>query len=358
VAEANRYVASAGGAVASLSIYLDGSNRATGLELGLYADASGVPGALLAKGALASVSNGAWNTVAIPSVALTNGTPYWVARLATAGGPLVTRVNATVLNPDRTDTRSLSTLAVAFNPGGSYPHLTSMYAGGATAPWPTPTPTPTPVATPTATPGPAGFTCTEVIGYSQTSNWYSVDVPDGFESTIVDARYQLRYELGAAVHYWADPAFGGWSGAPYSPCAAGSATPDRVVMDVTEDFFINDGDPAHDQSQVLNDVRAVIATIQQKHPAVLAIYLQPVVGGPGGTTQCSITGHVIRASANHPYIKSVIAQAIGGIVQAGPSPTVRTCADYEDDGLYVGHLSAGAKGPIGQSIGAFYATRP
>jgi hypothetical protein len=228
----------------------------------------------------------------------------------------------------------------------------------APAPTPIPTPTPTPVGSPTPTPAPASFTCTEVIGYSQTSNWYSVDVPDGFESSVVDARYQLRYELGAAVHYWADPSFGGWSGTPFSACASGSAAPDRVVMDVTEDFFINDGDPAHDQSQVLNDVRAVIATIQQKHPAVLAIYLQPVVGGPGGTTQCSITGHVIRASANHPYIRSVIAQALGGIVQAGPSPTVRTCADYEDDGLYVGHLSAGAKGPIGQSIGAFYATRP
>jgi hypothetical protein len=241
-------------------------------------------------------------------------------------------------------------LPASFTPAGSYPHLTSMYAGNAPASTPSPTPTPTPT--------PGSFTCTEVIGYSQTSNWYSVDVPSAFESAVVDARYQLRYELGAAVHYWADPSFGGWSGIPFSPCAAGSGAPDRVVMDVSEDFFINDGDPAHDRSRVLADVRAVITTIQQKYPAVRSIYLQPVVGGPGGTTQCTINGYVIRASANHPHIDAVIAQAVGGIVVSGPSPTVRTCADYLDDGLYVGHLTTAAKGPIGQTIGSFYATRP
>ena len=350
VAEVNRFVATAGGAVTSLSIYLDAANRATGFELGLYADGSGAPATLLAKGAIPAVRNGAWNTVAIPSTTISAGSAYWIARLSTAGGALVTRVNPAVGNPDRTDTRSLTTLPTAFSPGDSFPHLTSMYAGTAASATPTPTPTPTPA--------PGSFTCTEVIGYSQTSNWYSVDVANAFEKAVVDARYQLRYELGAAVHFWADPSFGGWSGTPFSPCAAGSVAPDRVVMDVTEDFFINDGDPSHDRSQVLADVRAVVATIQQHYPAVRSIYLQPVVGGPGHTIQCSINGHLIRASANHPIIDSVIDQAVGGIVQRGPSPTVRSCADYIDDGLYVGHLTDAAKGPIGRSIGAFYATRP
>jgi hypothetical protein len=356
VAEANRSVATAGGAVTSLSIYLDASNRATQLELGLYADGSGAPGALLAKGALSSVTNGAWNTVAIPSNALTNGTAYWVARLSTAGGDLVTRVNPAVANPDRTDTRNLTTLPASFTPGGSYPHLTSMYAGNAPASTPGPTPTPTPTATPTPTPTatptppPGSFTCTQVIGYSQTSNWY-----DGFETAVTNSRYQLFWYGGGAVRLWADPSYQGWvNGALYSPCASGSGAPDRVILDVTEDFFV---DPST-VGQVASDINAAIANIRTKLPSVRQIYVQPVVGGPGGTTQCFIRGTVIRASANHPYIVQAIARVVGGTVLTGPSPTVRTCADYLDDGQYVGHLTPEASGPIGQSIGSFYAPLP
>jgi hypothetical protein len=357
VAEANRYSASAPGPVTALNIYLDASNRATRLELGLYADASGAPGALLGRGALASVLNGGWNTVTIPSTVLTSGTAYWIARLSTAGGDLVTRVNNAVPNPDRTETRSLTALPASFSPGASYPHLTSMYAGTAATPPPTPTPTPTPTPAPTPTPGPGGFTCTEVIGYSQTSNWYSTDVPNGFESAVVDPRYQLRYQLGAAIHFWADPTFVGWGASTFSTCAAGWAAPDRVIMDVSEDFFINDGDPTHDLSRVVADIRDAVATIRQTYPAVREIYLQPVVGGPNHTV-CILNSRPIRASSNHPYIDQAIAQVVGGTVLAGPSPEVRTCADYLDDGLYVGHLIEGAKGPIGQAIGSFYAPLP
>ena len=128
-AEANRFVASASGSVTSLSIYLDASNQATGIALGLYSDGGAGPASLLAQASRSGLQNGAWNTVAIPATSVTSGTAYWIARLSTAGGSLVTRVGSAA-NADRVDTRGgLGSLPATFSPGASYPHITSMYAG-------------------------------------------------------------------------------------------------------------------------------------------------------------------------------------------------------------------------------------
>src|SRR5262249_10935916 len=100
-AEANRFVSGAAGPVSSLVIYLDGSNRATKFALGLYADVAGSPGTLIAQGSSSSVAAGAWNAVAIPSITIQAATPYWIARLALAGGDLITRVDPTASNAHR-----------------------------------------------------------------------------------------------------------------------------------------------------------------------------------------------------------------------------------------------------------------
>ena len=125
--EANRFVASANGSVDTLSIYLDSTNSASTIALGLYADAGGVPGALVAQASRTGAPGGAWTSVTIPATALSAGQPYWIARLSQAGGPLVTRI-AGAANPDRVDTRTTTTLPPTFSPGASWPHRTSMYA--------------------------------------------------------------------------------------------------------------------------------------------------------------------------------------------------------------------------------------
>ncbi len=153
--EATRYVTTAGGAVTSLSIYLDASNRATSFALGLYSDAGGAPGTLLAQGSRTGAQNGAWNTVAVAATTITTGSSYWIARLATRGGDLVTRVNPGVANSDRVDKRALlTTIPNTFTVGGSFPHLTSIYAG-TTSPSTNAVPTPTPTTAPTRTPTPS-----------------------------------------------------------------------------------------------------------------------------------------------------------------------------------------------------------
>jgi hypothetical protein len=85
-AEAFQTVASTTGTLGSLSIYLDSQSAATQLYLGLYADNSGHPGALLTQGSSSLLTTGAWNTIAVPPTAITSGATYWIAILGTTGG--------------------------------------------------------------------------------------------------------------------------------------------------------------------------------------------------------------------------------------------------------------------------------
>jgi hypothetical protein len=89
LAEAFQTTASACGTVTSLSIYLDSSSTVTKLFAGLYADASGHPGALMAQGSnSAALTAGAWNKITIPGGIVTAGQPYWLAILGTNSGLL------------------------------------------------------------------------------------------------------------------------------------------------------------------------------------------------------------------------------------------------------------------------------
>ncbi len=86
VAEAFRVTASSSGAVASVGVYLDSGAVPTRVAAGLYADASGRPGALLAQGSLSSPAAGAWNTVPLGTAAtVTSGATYWIAILSPTG---------------------------------------------------------------------------------------------------------------------------------------------------------------------------------------------------------------------------------------------------------------------------------
>jgi hypothetical protein len=90
--EAWPFTASGSGNAGSLSLYLDGSSTAAGVLVGLYADSSGAPGALLATATISSPAAGGWNTANFASnSAITNGTSYWIAVLGTGSGSVVIR---------------------------------------------------------------------------------------------------------------------------------------------------------------------------------------------------------------------------------------------------------------------------
>jgi hypothetical protein len=85
MAEAFRAPASVAGTVTALRVFVDAGSTATSLVAGLYSDAGGHPGTLLAQGTLGTLTNGALNTVPVPATPVTAGTTYWIAILGPAG---------------------------------------------------------------------------------------------------------------------------------------------------------------------------------------------------------------------------------------------------------------------------------
>src|SRR5271165_3526012 len=85
-AEAFQQTALLTGTVTTLSVYLDASNSAKTVFVGLYSNANGHPKALLGSGTIAAPIAGRWNVVAIsPPVQVTSGTAYHIALLGTGG---------------------------------------------------------------------------------------------------------------------------------------------------------------------------------------------------------------------------------------------------------------------------------
>jgi hypothetical protein len=118
-AEAFQYTARASGTASSLSVYLDTSNTATPVILGLYSDTgSNAPGSLLAQATISSPRAGAWNAAAIPATGITANAKYWIALLAPPGGGTVQfRDKATGNSSQSSSQSNLSTLPATWSPG-------------------------------------------------------------------------------------------------------------------------------------------------------------------------------------------------------------------------------------------------
>jgi hypothetical protein len=85
-AEAFAFTALATGDARTLGFYVDSGSAATNLAVGLYSDAGGAPGALLADGSIDAPTAGAWNTVALGAdPTLSSGSTYWIGLLGTGG---------------------------------------------------------------------------------------------------------------------------------------------------------------------------------------------------------------------------------------------------------------------------------
>jgi len=119
-AEAFQQTAALTGTVATMNVYLDPSNSATAVLLGLYSSANGHPQTLLGSGTIAAPAAGQWNTVAIsPSVAVTSGTTYFIALLGT-GGVLQFRDTANGTHSETSSQTNLTSLPTSWSTGQSW----------------------------------------------------------------------------------------------------------------------------------------------------------------------------------------------------------------------------------------------
>ena len=84
-ANAFQVTAAGAGTLNTVAIYLDRTNTATTIVLGMYSDNGGQPGTLLTQGTIAAPTSGAWNRVAVPPVTLAAGRSYWLVILAPQG---------------------------------------------------------------------------------------------------------------------------------------------------------------------------------------------------------------------------------------------------------------------------------
>ena len=85
IAKAFPFQAATTGQVNSASVYLDSSNRAPTVWVGMYANRNGHPQALMSQAVISNPSAGQWNSVKLPPVQVTRGTTYWLALLGVNG---------------------------------------------------------------------------------------------------------------------------------------------------------------------------------------------------------------------------------------------------------------------------------
>jgi hypothetical protein len=129
-AEAFPIQALATGSVNSISVYLDSSNVASTVWVGLYADSNGHPQALLAKGGISNPAPGHWNSVAMPALQVTAGTTYWLALLGVNGAVQFRDRNGRCQSEVDSQT-SLSSLPAVWATGSRWPTcIVSMFETG------------------------------------------------------------------------------------------------------------------------------------------------------------------------------------------------------------------------------------
>jgi hypothetical protein len=188
----------------------------------------------------------------------------------------------------------------------------------------------------------AASTCTQIVGFSQTMQWYFGGFREGSGGS-----WELRWVGGGSIGNWADPSYVGWQDSYQADsCSQSGSAPDRGLINVSGDYNT-------DPDYWAQETQAAITNLRAKYPSIQQVIVQPVVGGPYGG-QCTYNGQVVRASSNFPYIDEGLDRLANGVdIIKGISATVRTCADYADD---MGHLTDQAKGPIGATIANYYAS--
>ena len=92
-----KFTAAATGIASTITLYTDATSPATSIVVGLYAQGSGKPGALLAQGTITSPVVGQWNTTTLnTSVTITAGMDYWIAVLTPQGAGASVKVRTSV----------------------------------------------------------------------------------------------------------------------------------------------------------------------------------------------------------------------------------------------------------------------
>lgn len=184
----------------------------------------------------------------------------------------------------------------------------------------------------------ATYTCTQVLGFSQTRNWFRA-----FQSELGGARYQLLEATNGGLR-WQDPDYSGWDEPLLSKCTQNSATPDRIIDNISWRQDVTD------VSFYVHEIRDEVATLRVLFPDA-RIVLQAVIGGPNDS-RCG----GVHTAIVHPAVETAIQQVVASdpalSAPVGPeAPEVERCSYFRDD---IGHLIDEQKDPMGRLIAGYY----
>ena len=189
----------------------------------------------------------------------------------------------------------------------------------------------------------SGFVCNQVTAMTLTAEWYNA----GFESGVVDSRWQLKAMEHGYITEWANPDSTFWSAPVTSPCAQQTTSPDRIVLTVLSWTITT-------QADWDTQITDAIANLMTKYPAVRRIDLLTVIRGPNNML-CPTppaAGETIAMPAELDAAIAAVAARSPGFVFAGPKFEAPNCAAFSGGGP---HLTTAGNMNMAKMISAYFA---
>jgi hypothetical protein len=120
-AEAFYFAATASGTASTFNLYVDSTNTAANIMVGVYTGTSTAPTTLLATGLLTNPLPGAWNAIPISPISITSGSRYWLAVLNPTSGQGTIKFRTKSSGTSKTSSQTnLNSLPNTWTTGSSY----------------------------------------------------------------------------------------------------------------------------------------------------------------------------------------------------------------------------------------------
>lgn len=186
-----------------------------------------------------------------------------------------------------------------------------------------------------------GITVTEILGQSQTEQWWPKSHLSG---------WQARIEVGSGYMNWLEPDFKIWdTDKEITPGIDGVIYPSSDVERVVITIGKQTPQPLDTYASVLEET---MVTVRAKYPALKQIVLQPLAGGPDRAL-CYIESEVVLTTQNLAAIEEAMAILTEKYadVKTGVVPLVDDCSEFED---FTGHLLPDGGDDVADQVDAFY----